>query len=278
MAAAPELHLAETRRAPTLLVVDEVHHLPLPAGAPGEAPDEDEAGAWSRAMRPLLAAAAFRLLLSGTLERADGRRILGLPYHPAPAGAPPEIDLDAPGLAVIGYSRAQALAERAVLPVNFGALDGEASWLQGGRAAGQSRVGPHRLSARGVRVTTRPALFTALRTGFASELLARRSTRRAPARPAPAGARPRRRARRRRASASSSWSRPTRRAPGAISASLRAWMPRRQGERDVRLATSSARRAGALAAFRLRPTRRSSSPWRWPTRGSTRPRSPWWRR
>ncbi|WP_238298829.1 DEAD/DEAH box helicase family protein, partial [Methylobacterium soli] len=113
VAAAPELHLAEALRHRTLLVVDEVHHLPMPATRRGEAPDEDEAGAWSRAMRPLLAAAAFRLLLSGTLERADGRRILGLPYHPVRTGAPPEIDLDAPGLAVIGYSRAQALAERA---------------------------------------------------------------------------------------------------------------------------------------------------------------------
>ena len=46
-----------------------------------------------------------------------------------------EVDLEAPGWAVIGYSRAQAVAERAVLPVTFGALDGEASWLQGGRTA-----------------------------------------------------------------------------------------------------------------------------------------------
>ncbi|MGU3423252.1 restriction endonuclease subunit R, partial [Methylobacterium sp. D54C] len=90
----------------------------------------------------------------------------------AAPGRGPELDLDATGLAVIGYSRAQALAERAVLPVAFGALGGEASWLEGGRIAGVSpRVGPHRLGAGAVRITTRPALFTALRTGFARDLL-----------------------------------------------------------------------------------------------------------
>lgn len=113
--------------------------------------------------------------------------MLGLPYQPAAPGRGPDLDLDAPGLAVIGYSRAQALAERAMLPVTFGAIDGEASWLEGGRIAGDSpRVGPHRLGAGSVRITTRPALFTALRTGFARDLLSRpsspRSALRAPAR------------------------------------------------------------------------------------------------
>jgi len=68
---------------------------------------------------------------------------------------------------VIGYSRSQALADRAVLPVMFGALDGEASLLDEERV----RTGPHRLFSHWPIETTRPALFTALRTGFAVELL-----------------------------------------------------------------------------------------------------------
>ena len=136
IAAAPALHLREARRHRTLLVVDEVHHLPVTgsgrAGSGDQPAAEAEAGAWSRAMLPLFQAATLRLFLSGTLERADGQRILGLPYRPSSSARAPELDLDAPGLAVIGYSRAQALAERAVLPVTFGALDGEASWLEGG--------------------------------------------------------------------------------------------------------------------------------------------------
>ena len=59
------------------------------------------------------------------------------------------------------------MAERAVLPVTFGALDGQASW----RDEEGRDVGPHRLAAAHPEETTRPALFTSLRTGFAEALL-----------------------------------------------------------------------------------------------------------
>ncbi len=173
VAAAPDLHLAEFRRHRTLLVVDEVHHLPAlsdvapdPLAIAGADAEEDASG-WSRALLPLLECAQLRLLLSGTLQRADGRSILWLPYRTGPRAKTREVDLAAPGWAVVGYSRAQALAERAVLPVVFGALDGEASWLDEARTP----AGPHRLFSHWPVETTRPALFTALRTGFADQLL-----------------------------------------------------------------------------------------------------------
>jgi superfamily II DNA or RNA helicase len=174
IAAAPDLHLAEFRRHRTLLVVDEVHHLPsLGANDNAGGAEADDAAGWSAAIEPLFGLAAHRLLLSGTLERADGRRILWLPYRRG-AGGREEVDLAAPGWAVIGYSRARALAERAVLPVSFGALDGEASWLGPEDAQGERpRLGPHRLRAPAPQEATRPALFTALRTGFAEALLRR---------------------------------------------------------------------------------------------------------
>ena len=257
VAAAPALHLAEARGHRTLLVVDEVHHLPAPdtrACETGEeAAVEPEAGAWSRAILPLFKAAALRLLLSGTLERADGRPILGLPYRPTVPSRRPDLDLDAPGLAVIGYSRAKALAERSVLPVNFGALDGEASWLEGGRTAGDARLGPHRLGG-GLRATTRPALFTALRTGFARDLLqeAFGATRRL---------RARRRAERGLAAGEDAPGlgkllvvAPDQASARRYADMVREWMPAAQGARSVRLATSSERDAHeAIAAFRLRP-------------------------
>ncbi len=170
IAAAPELHLAEFRRHRYLLVVDEVHHLP---GLADIAPDPlaeaggDETASWSRALLPLLECARLRLLLSGTLQRADGRAILWLPYRTGPRAKTREVDLAATGWAVAGYSRAQALRERAVLPIVFGALDGEASWLD----EGGTPAGPHRLFSHWPTETTRPALFTALRTGFAEQLL-----------------------------------------------------------------------------------------------------------
>ncbi|MET7248100.1 DEAD/DEAH box helicase family protein [Methylobacterium sp. EM32] len=248
VAASPALHLSEMRRHRTLLVVDEVHH--LPAIADGEA--GSEAAAWSSALLPLFREASVRLLLSGTLERADGRRILWLPYRTE--GGAPVPDIEAPGWAVIGYSRAEALAEKAVLPVNFGALDGEASWLEGGRTSGQARVGPHRLSGSGPSATTRPALFTALRTGFARDLLREAffATRRV-------------RAERRRKRGLS----PTEAVRGlgkllvvapdqasaqSYHAMIQAWMPEEQARRDVRIATSAEADAhAALAAFRLTP-------------------------
>jgi hypothetical protein len=175
VAAAPDLHLAAFRQHRYLLVVDEVHHLPATSTSSTDAtaPAPDEAAGWSAAIEPLLALASVRLLLSGTLERADGRRIFGLPYRRA-AGGREEVDLAASGLAVVGYSRARALSERAVLPVSFGALDGEASWLgPEGETGERPHLGPHRLRAVAPNEATRPALFTALRTGFAEALLRR---------------------------------------------------------------------------------------------------------
>ena len=259
IAAAPDLHLAELRRHRTLLVVDEVHHLPTlsefePVASSHQAPSPSEdASAWSRALLPLLESAALRLLLSGTLERADGRRILWLPYRSGPEAGTQEVDLEAPGWAVIGYSRAQAVTERAVLPVTFGALDGEASWLQAGRTAKDDvRLGPHRLSGPYPIETTRPALFTALRTGFARELLqeAFRATR---------NLRARRRAERGLAVDEATRGlgkllvvAPDQRSARRYCEMLRGWMPTRQAEREVRLATSDERDSpAALAAFRL---------------------------
>ena len=137
IAAAPNLHLGEMRRHRYLLVVDEVHHLPAlsdMAPDPLAATDADEAVGWSRALLPLSEIARLRLLLSGTLERADGRGILWLPYRMGPRSATRQVDLEAPGWAVIGYSRSQALADRAVLPVMFGAMDGRGKLARRRRA------------------------------------------------------------------------------------------------------------------------------------------------
>ncbi|UFN51732.1 DEAD/DEAH box helicase family protein (plasmid) [Roseomonas sp. OT10] len=254
--AAPDLHLAEFRRHRTLLVIDEMHHLPAlaetdpTAAAQAARAEEDEASAWSRAILPLLECATVRLLLSGTLERADGRGILWLPYRKGPKARTREVELDAPGWAVIGYSRAQALAEKAVLPVTFGALDGEASW----RDEEGIEVGPHRLAGAYPEETTRPALFTALRTGFAEALLREAflavrdlRARRREARGLPAGA------------AARGLGKLLVVAPDQAAAKhylevIRRWIPAGQADEVAQIATSDTPRAHeVLAAFRLRP-------------------------
>ncbi|MCR0983886.1 DEAD/DEAH box helicase [Roseomonas populi] len=255
VAAAPDLHLAEFRRHRTLLVIDEMHHLPSlaetdpVAAAQAEAAGEDQASAWSRAILPLLETSAVRLLLSGTLERADGRGILWLPYRRGPRARTREVELDAEGWAVVGYSRAQALAEKAVLPVTFGALDGEASWREE-----EVEVGPHRLSAPFPSETTRPALFTALRTGFAEALLREAfvairdlRARRREARGLPVGATAR-------GLGKLLVVAPDQSAAKHYLEVLRRWIPAAQAEDVAQLATSDTPRAHeVLAAFRLRP-------------------------
>ena len=52
------------------------------------------------------------------------------------------------------------------MPITFGALDGEASWREDG-----IKAGPQRFGGSYPNETTRPALFKALRTGFAEVLL-----------------------------------------------------------------------------------------------------------
>ena len=256
VAAAPDLHLAEFRRFRTLLVVDEMHHLPAlaeidpeAAAQAGQGPD-DPASAWSQALLPLLECAAVRLLLSGTLERADGKSILWLPYRKGPKARTREVELDAPGWAIVGYSRKQALAERAVLPVTFGALDGEASW----RDETGTELGPHRLGGSHPDETTRPALFTALRTGFAEALLREAFT-------AIRDLRARRRLDRGldptttvRGLGKLLVVAPDQVAARRYLAVIRGWIPAAQAGQVAQLATSDTPRAQEiLAAFRLRP-------------------------
>ncbi len=246
----------------TLLVVDEVHHLPgLADYEPGTEVDPatpDEASSWSRALLPMLECARVRMLLSGTLERADGRAVLWLPYRPGPRPGTRRVDMDAPGWAVVGYSRAQAVADRAVLPVTFGALDGEATWAEpladGKDEDKRVTVGPHRLSGPYPTERTRPALFTTLRTGFATELLRKafeatrelRAKRRVE-RNLPVGMAAR-------GLGKLLVVAPDQAAARAYLDVLRGWMPADQARRDIRLATSSERDAHeALAAFRLLP-------------------------
>ena len=256
VAAAPDLHLAEFRRFRTLFVVDEVHHLPAlaevdpAAAAQVEAGAEDVASAWSRALLPLFECAAMRLLLSGTLERADGRGILWLPYRKGRKARTREVELGASGWAVVGYSRKQALAERAVLPVTFGALDGEASW----RDETGLELGPHRLAGSHPDETTRPALFTALRTGFAEALLREAFI-------AIRDLRAKRREERGLSPAASARGlgkllvvAPDQAAAKRYLAVIRSWIPTAQAERVAQIATADTPGAHAvLAGFRLRP-------------------------
>ncbi|PQV64615.1 Superfamily II DNA or RNA helicase [Abditibacterium utsteinense] len=132
-----------------VLILDEPHHV-------------EEGGAWERALLPLVKRAALTVFMSGTLERGNRRKIGFLQYADSMAGE--VVDLSGRGGAVIQYPRAQALFDKAILPIHFELMDGTANWIgRDGKAYGT------RLSQAGK--DTAEAVYTALKTEFAIHLL-----------------------------------------------------------------------------------------------------------
>lgn len=140
-------HLDTFSRGRWILFLDEPHHVRL-------------GGEWDAALCFLRARAALVVYASGTFSRGDGQPIAGLEYDDA--GRP--ILCGRPEAAVVQYSRSQALREGAIVPVHFRHLDGRAEWedTEGAIRSAETLAGGDYAPA---------ALFTALRTGYALELL-----------------------------------------------------------------------------------------------------------
>jgi superfamily II DNA or RNA helicase len=133
-----------------VLILDEPHHV-------------EEGGAWERALAPLVKRAAMTVYMSGTLERGNRKRIGFLPYGDSLNGE--TVDLSGrTGAAVIQYSRADALFDKAILPIHFELMDGTAQWI--GR---DGETYSTRLSEAGK--DTNEAIYTALKTEFAFHLI-----------------------------------------------------------------------------------------------------------
>ena len=93
------------------LVLDECHHLA----------DTDEGQAFCEAVRPLKEMAAFTVLMTGTPDRNDGAQIPFIEYpkelyDKTKARWMPRFD--------VTYTREEAIADGAKLPINFKVLDG----------------------------------------------------------------------------------------------------------------------------------------------------------
>lgn len=100
---AQEFERAERQNTPYVLVVDEVHHL---------ADDRSQ----GNAMRQLMDRAVFRIVMSGTPERHDGRRIVFWPYTITAEGEIPVVQQDDRiGTIVIPYSRKDALQDKNII-------------------------------------------------------------------------------------------------------------------------------------------------------------------
>jgi superfamily II DNA or RNA helicase len=140
----PECHAAEFKRHKYILFLDEFHHIA-------------EGSEWHRAIEPLVKSAALVILASGTLSRGDRKRIAFLGY----VNGEPFLD-NLTTRRVITYSRSAAIADGAILPVRFNLVDGTSEW--------EEMDGHHNMSALSGEESAK-ALFTALRTEFANELI-----------------------------------------------------------------------------------------------------------
>jgi len=159
----PDLWADELRRGPYLLVIDEMHHAKVPRS--GE----------QNALASAISRLKFGLFMgmTGTLETNDNSLIYGLEYKSTPSGYCLEYEETASGLAlsqesfnghVISYTRKKALAEKAIVPVEFHHHDGPVKWENkfGVQEATLSQVG---------RDAESQAIWTALQTSLADELL-----------------------------------------------------------------------------------------------------------
>lgn len=134
-----------------ILVLDEPHHV-------------EAEGIWHTALRPLVERAALVVLMSGTFERSSGNRIAFLDYLADNEGEEPNL-FDGPDARVIEYTRADALADQAIIPMHFQYIDGRARWL--GRDGTEYEVDSLAEAGRDAKA----AIFTALHTDYANQLL-----------------------------------------------------------------------------------------------------------
>ena len=144
----PDLWRQELSRKRYILFLDEPHHVV-------------SGGLWHRALQPMVDRAELVVYASGTLDRGDNKPIAFLPYRLYQNGQ--TLDLDK--LTTIHYTRADALAEDAIVPLHFEIHNGRAEWIdrQGDLQSIES------FSDEGIDV--RAALSTALQTSYAYDLI-----------------------------------------------------------------------------------------------------------
>lgn len=138
------INLKEFERRRYALIVDEFHHFPI---------DSE----WERAIRPLVERAHVVVMMTGTLDRLDRKPLMVVDY-----GTDGLIDrTPRSDFWWVNYPISAATRERAIVEAQFTLSDAEATW----RASAQR----HTASTLG---DDSRALFTALRTEFADQLLA----------------------------------------------------------------------------------------------------------
>ncbi len=152
-----QTNLREFSERKYILVLDEPHHIA-------------ERSAYEKAVAPLVERAALTLYMSGTLERDDDRRIAFLPYKARSEDGEFGHLIDmahTEAVAIVQYSRVDALVERAIIRLMFNHVDAAAEWYD--RNGEKQRV--KSLESAGKK--SHEALWTAISTQFANALIDR---------------------------------------------------------------------------------------------------------
>lgn len=146
--------LRDFERYRYILVLDEFHHL-------------EGNGEWTSPIRELYDRTAFRVLMTGTMSRGDEKKIAFVPYRPW-AGINSKHLVPCfeslKNTALITYNRKDALADQAIIPLEFHFADGVANWRKVSGKEVTANLSTSRADAN-------QALYTALKTEYAQELL-----------------------------------------------------------------------------------------------------------
>ena len=152
---ATRINAQEFKTKRYILFLDEIHHAELDK-------------ATHEAIQELVDSAEIVILASGTYERNNGKQIAFLPYQTVEGGSTLDLEnLNDPNVAVIRYSRRDALVEKAIIPLHFQLVDCRAEWIS---KEGKSRTIDSLAEAGN---ETGDGLHTALNTEYAFELLKR---------------------------------------------------------------------------------------------------------
>ncbi len=122
-----------------ILILDEFHHA-------------EEGGPWHEALQPLVDRAKYIILMTGTMERGNGTRIA----------------FTGTETIRIKYTRKDALAEKAIIPLHFSFSDGNVKWIDyDGQEIKYDSI------ANMPKKDVAKAIYTAITTKYAEELLAK---------------------------------------------------------------------------------------------------------
>lgn len=144
--------LQDLRKWRYAVILDEFHHV-------------EKGGEWHVALEKIMKAAKYHILMTGTLQRGDDKKIAFIDYLPNGFGHIPVLESNGTQK-VISYTRSDALAERAILPIHFVFCDGKTAW--------ENQAGDQVNADSFYNVLPKErghALYAALSTEFAEQLL-----------------------------------------------------------------------------------------------------------